>query len=315
MITNAQPGDAGSYTVTATNGSGSATSAGANLTVAGSGDPGRLVNASVRIVSGTGANVLIVGFVTGGTGTSGSKQLLIRGIGPTLTDFGVPAAMADPLLEIIPGGQSVPTVSNDNWAGDAAVVAKGTQVGAFALPNTSSKDSALLTTLAAGVYSAKVSGVGGSSGTVLAEMYDANPTVYDPATPRIINLSARAPMANDNPLIAGFVIGGTTAKTLMIRAVGPFLTQFFAGAAMPDPQLDLYGTVSGVNTLLLSNDNWGGSALLTSTGNVVGAFALPDTASKDAVLLVTLDPGVYSAKVVGINNASGITLVEVYEIP
>ncbi|MDB6167478.1 MAG: repeat protein [Verrucomicrobia bacterium] len=313
LISNAQPADAGSYTVTATNGSGTATSTGATLTVAGSGDPGRLVNASVRIVSGTGADVLIVGFVTGGSGTSGSKQLLIRGIGPTLTGFGVPGAMVDPFLEIIPSGGTVAIASNDNWGGDALVVAKANAIGAFAFPSTTSKDSALLTTLAAGVYSAKISGVGSTTGTVLAEMYDANPSVYNPTTPRIINLSARATMANDNPLIAGFVIGGSTAKTLMIRAIGPTLTGFGVPGAMADPSLEIIP--GGGTVAIVSNDNWGGAAILTSTGNSVGAFALTDSASKDAVILVTLDPGVYSAKVLGVNNASGITLIEVYEIP
>ncbi|MDB6167477.1 MAG: hypothetical protein JWM88_341 [Verrucomicrobia bacterium] len=313
LISNAQPADAGSYTVTATNGSGSATSTGANLTVAGSGDPGRLVNASVRIVSGTGADVLIVGFVTGGSGTSGSKQLLIRGIGPTLTGFGVPGAMADPLLEIIPSGGTVAVASNDNWGGDALVVAKANAIGAFPFPSATSKDAALLTTLAAGVYSAKISGVGSTTGTVLAEMYDANPSVFDPTSPRIINLSARATMANDNPLIAGFVIGGSTAKTLMIRAIGPTLTAFGVPGAMADPSLEIIP--GGGTVAIVSNDNWGGAALLTSTGNTVGAFALSDSASKDAVILVTLDPGVYSAKVVGVSNSSGITLIEMYEIP
>jgi hypothetical protein len=187
-------------------------------------------------------------------------------------------------------------------------------VGAFALPTGTSKDAALVTTLAGGVYSAKVFGANSTTGTVLAEVYDANPAVYSPTTPRLVNLSARVPMANDNPLIAGFVIGGSTAKTLMIRAIGPFLSQFFGAAAMSDPQLELYSSASST-VPQLTNDNWGGSALITSTGSSVGAFSLTDLASKDAVLLVTLDPGVYSAKVTGVNNASGITLVEIYEIP
>ncbi|MDB6095489.1 MAG: peptidase and matrixin and adamalysin [Verrucomicrobia bacterium] len=313
MIPNAQPSDSANYTVTVTNGTGSATSNAANLTVAASSNPGRLVNASVRIVSGTDANVLIVGFVTGGVGTSGNKQLLIRGIGPTLAGFGVGGTMVDPLLEIIPGGSSTAVQSNDNWGGDASIIATANAIGAFALPSATSKDSALLATLAAGVYSAKVSGVGATSGTVLAELYDANPSVFNAATPRIINLSARAPMANDNPLIAGFVVGGTTAKTLLIRAIGPTLTGFGLPGAMSDPSLDIIP--GGATVAINSNDNWGGSNLITFTGNRVGAFALPDPNSKDAVILVTLDPGVYSAKVLGVNNASGITLVEVYEIP
>ncbi|MDB6094510.1 MAG: repeat protein [Verrucomicrobia bacterium] len=313
MISNAQPAATATYAVTVTNGAGSVTSNDANLTVAASSNPGRLVNASVRIISGTDANVLIVGFVVGGAGTSGNKQLLIRGIGPTLTGFGVPGAMVDPYLEIIPGGASVAIQNNDNWGGDAAIIATGNAIGAFALPSATSKDSALLSTLAGGVYSAKVSGVGATSGTVLAELYDANPSVFSASTPRIINLSARAPMANDNPLIAGFVVGGATAKTLLIRAIGPTLTGFGVPGAMSDPSLDIIP--GGATVAINSNDNWGGAGLITATGNGVGAFALPDPNSKDAVILMTLDPGIYSAKVLGVNNASGITLVEVYEIP
>ncbi|HNC23073.1 MAG TPA: immunoglobulin domain-containing protein [Opitutaceae bacterium] len=313
FISNAQAGNAGSYTVAATNGSGTATSNAAVLSVVTSSDPGRLINVSVRIVSGTGADTLFMGFVTGGNGTSGGKQLLIRGIGPTLGSYGVLNVMADPVLDVIPQGASTPLVTNDDWSGDAGVVTVANAVGAFALPSTTSKDSALVTTLNPGVYSAKVSGKNNTTGTVLAEIYDANPGVYSASTPRLVNISARATMANDNPLIAGFVVGGTTAKTLLIRAIGPALIPYGVTAAMPDPYLEIIR--SGQSTASYSNDNWGGSTLVTNVGNSVGAFALTDGAGKDAVLLVTLDPGVYSAKVTGVNNTSGITLVEVYEVP
>ena len=212
LISNAQASDAAGYTVTVSNGSGAVTSTAAGLTVVNTANPGRLINVSVRIASGTGANVLFAGFVTGGAGTSGSKQLLIRGIGPTLASYGVPGLMADPILNIIPSGATVPLLTNDNWGGDPTVMSVAAAVGAFALPSTTSKDSALVATLPAGVYSASVSGVNNTTGTVLAEIYDANPSVFSPTTPRLINLSARASMSNDNPLIAGFVIGGSTAN-------------------------------------------------------------------------------------------------------
>ncbi len=313
LLNNTQASDSGSYTVTATNGSGSVTSAAAVLNVVTTSDPGRLINVSVRIVSGLGADTLFMGFVTGGSGTNGTKQLLIRGIGPTLADFGVPNVMVDPILDIIPQGAATPSQTNDDLAGNTSVVNTGNAVGAFALPLTTSKDSALLATLTSGVYSAKVSGKNNTTGTVLAEIYDANASTFNPTTPRLINISARAAMANDNPLIAGFVVGGSTAKTLLIRAIGPELLQYGVNGAMVDPLLEIIR--SGSSTPSYSNDNWGGATLITSTGNSVGAFALTNAASKDAVLLVTLDPGVYSAKVTGVNNGSGITLVEVYEIP
>ena len=310
MISNAQASDSAGYTVNVSNGSGSVLSSAAGLTVVNSADPGRLTNVSVRIVSGTGANVLFVGFVTGGAGTTGSKQLLIRGVGPTLTNYSVPGVMADPILEIIPSGTTVPLLTNDNWGGDPTVTNVGAAVGAFPLASATSKDSALVTTLAAGVYSAEVAGVNSTTGTVLAEVYDANPSTYSPTTPRLVNLSARAPMTNANPLIAGFVIGGSTAKTLLIRAVGPTLAIYSVTGAMSDPQLQLnfpQGTT-------LTNDNWGGSTLISTTAGNLGAFAL-DPASLDAVLLVTLDPGVYSAEALGVGGASGIVLVEIYEVP
>jgi len=313
LLTQVHPSDSGNYTLVATNASGSSSSAAAPLAVVTTGDPGRLINVSVRIVSGVGADTLFMGFVTGGAGTSGSKQLLIRGIGPTLADFGVPNVMLDPVLDLIPQGAAAPSVTNDNWAGDASVASVGTTVGAFALPSGTSKDAAVVTSLASGVYSAKVSGKNNTTGTVLAEIYDANASTFSPTTPRLINISARATMANDNPLIAGFVIGGTTAKTLLIRAIGPALIPYGVTGAMVDPQLEIIR--SGSSVANYANDNWGGAALITATGNSVGAFALTDTSSKDAVLLVTLDPGVYSAKVTGVNNGSGITLVEVYEVP
>ena len=315
LLSRTQASDAGSYAVTATNSFGAVTSNAATLTVATSNDPGRLVNVSVRTVSGTGADVLIMGFVTGGSGTSGTKQLLIRGIGPTLAGFGVPNVMLDPTLQIIPSGATLPTVSNDNWLGNATVLSVANAVGAFALPDMASKDAALVTSLSVGAFSAKVSGNSNTTGSVLAEIYDATPSVYSATAPRLMNVSARAPMTNDNPLIAGFVIGGSTAKTVMIRAIGPTLGTYGVGSALADPQLDLYVRLAGADHLMLANDNWGGAALLTSTGNAVGAFGLPDGASKDAVLLVTLDPGVYCAKVSGASNTAGIALVEVYEIP
>jgi len=315
LLSNVQAASAGSYTVTVASPSGSVTSNAATLAVISTGDPGRFINVSARIVSGTGDQVLIVGFVTGGAGTSGTKPLLVRGIGPALAAYGVPGVMADPLLEVIPSGSTVPVISNDNWSGNATVAATATAVGAFALTDSASKDAALVANLASGPYSAKVSGVGNTTGTVLAEVYDAAPATFNPATPRLINVSARAAMANDNPLIAGFVIGGTTAKTVLIRAVGPFLAPYVGAAAMSDPRLELYVRQAGSDQLLLTIDNWGGSAVVATTAATVGAFALPDTASRDSVILTTLEPGIYSAKATSVNNANGIVLIEVYELP
>jgi hypothetical protein len=315
VLANAQASDAGSYTVTLTNTAGAVTSAAAALTVTATGDAGRIVNVAVRTTTGTGNDILIVGFVTGGPGTSGTKDLLIRGVGPRLTDFSVPNVLADPIIQVIPLGSTSIAAQNDNWGGDAQVTSTAAALGAFPLTTTTSKDSALIATLASGPYSVKVLGANNTTGTALAEVYDASPGADGNVGPRLINVSARAQMSNDNPIIAGFVIGGATAKTVMIRAIGPALTHFGVAGAMADPKLAVYGQQGGASVLLTGNDDWAGAPELASTAAAVGGFALPDPASKDAVLLLTLDPGVYTAQVNGANNTSGIALLEVYAVP
>jgi hypothetical protein len=128
----------------------------------------QLVNASARALVGTGDNVLIPGFVIAGTGT---VQLLVRAVGPELVNYGVSDALRDPQMTIYNGSTVV--ASNDNWidGGNAAVlVATAAKVGAFPL-TAASRDSAALVTLPAGTYSAVVSGVGGTTGTALVELY------------------------------------------------------------------------------------------------------------------------------------------------
>lgn len=285
------------------------------LTVVPTTDPGRIVNLSVRTMAKQGDEALIMGFVLGGPKLGRPKQVLVRGIGPALANFGVASPLVDPTLQLFSGGESRPFLINDDWSGLPSLTALGSTVGAFALPDPGSRDSALATTLFPGPYSAIVQGKTQGPGAALAEVYDGAPAVSDSTSLRLMNVSARANVAPDNPLIVGFVIVGTTAKTVLIRGVGPSLIDFIGGAAMADPQLELFVRRSGSDDLLATNDNWNGSTVIASAADKVGAFALSDPASKDAALLVTLDPGVYSAKVTGVNGSKGIALVEVYEVP
>jgi hypothetical protein len=112
-------------------------------------------------------------------------------------------------------------------------------------------------------------------------------------------------------LTAGFVIGGATARTVLVRAIGPGLAPFGIVGALPDPKLELF-TGSAV---IAVNDNWGGDPQLTAVSRSVGAFALADLAGKDAMILVTLAPGSYSAQLTGVSGGSGQALIEVYEVP
>lgn len=266
----------------------------------------RLANISTRAQVGTGDQVLIAGFVV-----AGSKPLLVRGVGPSLAQFAVTGLLGDPQLAIYTGSSVI--ASNDNWGSVAAspqLASIFPQTGAFALPD-GSKDAALLTTIDAGAHTAVISGTANATGVALVEVYDAN---ISDASAHIVNISARAQVATgDGILIAGFIVAGDAPKTLLIRGIGPALAQFGISGALADPQLALY---SG-STVVASNDNWGSAASssqLAATFSQVGAFALAD-GSKDAALLVTLQPGSYTAQVAGINATSGIGLVEVYEVP
>jgi hypothetical protein len=134
---------------------------------AGDGNTPRLTNISARNRVGTGADILIAGFVIAGTG---SKTVLIRAVGPTLAAFGVTGTLADPKLEIYSGPTKIN--ENDTWA--AALAPTFTAVGAFQL-TTGSRDAALVATLPAGSYTVQVSGADGGTGEALIEIYEVTP--------------------------------------------------------------------------------------------------------------------------------------------
>ncbi|MBI5381868.1 MAG: alginate lyase family protein [Opitutae bacterium] len=268
----------------------------------------RLINFSIRSTAGTGAQTLIVGFVAKGSG----KNVLVRGIGPTLTGFGVSGALVDPQLGLYTSASAL-LRTNDNWgaAGNATQVAAiADRLGAFALA-TDSRDAALLQTLDDGAFTAQISGSDAATGIALAEIYDAD-SAPAPAA-RLVNVSARTQVGiGESILIAGFVIGGEGPRTILLRGVGPALSSFGVGGALANPQLKLYAD----ETLLAQNDNWDddpSASQIAETATVAGAFALP-ASSRDAVLLATLPPGRYSAHVSGVNATTGVALVEAYEI-
>jgi hypothetical protein len=258
----------------------------------------------VRSAAGAGDQALLVGFVVAG----GSKNLLIRGVGPALAQFGVGGVLADPQLGVYSGGTVL--LTNDNWesaqAAEKASAAVG--VGAFALP-AGGRDTAVLPTLGSGAYTAQVSGVGGATGIALLELYDA----AGASTARLVNASARTQVGTGaNVLIAGFTIAGAAAKTVLIRAVGPTLANFGVVGSLADPTL----TVLSSRGPLATNDNWstGSGAAVAQAAGAVGAFALP-SGSLDAALLLSLAPGSYTAQVAGVRDTAGVALVEVYDVP
>jgi len=217
--------------------------------------------------------------------------------------------LPDPKLELFRGATKL--FENDNWDPASGIPALALQVSAFALP-AGSRDAALVQVgLPAGAYTLQLSSATpGQSGIALAEVFDATPA--GTGARQLVNVSARTQVAGgDNTLIAGFVITGTTARTVLIRAAGPVLSGFGVTGALADPKLALFRGESR----LAESDNWQSSTELVNAFGVTGAFTF-NARSRDSVILTTLQPGAYTAQVSSaIANATGVALVEVYVLP
>jgi uncharacterized delta-60 repeat protein len=309
-LTNVTAANAGSYTVVIRNSLGSITTSAVRLTVD---DTSRLANLATRGLVGSGENVLTTGFVLSGPVP---RSVLIRGIGPGLAPFGLTDLIGDPKITLF-DASGIKLAENDNWGdpSSGATAALFRQWGAFDLL-TGSIDAALVRTLPPGAYTVQVSAspasahlIGPSTGLALAEIYEA-----DTQPTRLANLSSRLVVgAGASVAIPGLFVSGVVPRKLLIRAVGPSLARFGVGGFLPDPTLTLTtpdGRVIAVNRDWAESD--GEAARLAATQ--VGAFPL-DAGSKDAVLLVTLSPGNYTAQVSGADNISGVVLVEIYEAP
>jgi hypothetical protein len=290
-IPSASVRDAGSYTVVVSNSAGAVTSNPAALAI----QSPRLSNLSVRTT--LDANQLLI---VGVTMSGGTKNVLLRAVGPTLSIFGVSDAMPDPKIDLFSGTTRIST--NDNWGGGASLAASFQSVGAFGYSSPASRDSALVTSIDGG-RTVQVSGPAG--GTVLVEGYDAG----NGDSPRFTNLSARNKVGTGgNILIAGFTLTGNGTRNLLIRAVGSKLAEFGVSGVLADPKLQIYRASSRIS----ENDNW--DSTLASTFASVGAFGLT-TGSKDAAIITSLPAGGYTVQVSGADGGIGEALIEIYELP
>ena len=308
---NGTPTSAGTWIVTinATNAIGTTTTT-LTITVAPIASS-RIAAFSARALSGPGDQTLIVGFIVSGD----NKNLLVRGVGPGLAAYGVVNFLADPMLTLY-GSNNAVFATNDNWQiidstgldQTALMVATAAQVFAFPLQN-GSKDAALLFTVNNGAHTTSLLRPNSATGVALTEIYDID-TVLGA---RLTAVSARMNVTlGEGTLIAGFTIKGNAPKTLLIRGVGPGLTAFGVSGVLADPQIAVF---SG-STQVASNDNWetgtSTAAQISAATTQVGEFPL-SPGSKDAALLVTLQPGSYSVVVTGVGNTTGVALVEVYD--
>jgi hypothetical protein len=264
----------------------------------------QLVNISTRAAIGTGDNVAIAGFIIhiDPPALTGSKRVLLRGLGPSLKVNGVPipGRLADPFLELHDINGTL-IESNDNWMNSperAAIIASG-------LAPTDPHESAILRTLIAGTnYTAVLRGVNNTTGIGLVEVYDLEPT----NDTHLANISGRAFVSTgDDVLIAGVIIQGNTAEQVLFRALGPSLAAKGVKNALLDPTLDLY---NANGTLIAQNDDWMTSPQKTA----IIASGLAPTDPRESAILEIPAAGNYTAIVRGENNTTGVALVEVYRL-
>lgn len=314
-IPNAQSTDMGFYFARLTDGATELDSDAVILTLTNG--TSRLVNLSTRGRISPGGT-LTPGFVLRG---DGNKPLLVRSVGPRLLDFGLTTALLDPTMDLIPLNGVAPFLTNDNWndsSNTMELTATSATLGAFALADDS-LDAAVLTSIplpnTSGNrgYTVRISSTDESTGGIaIAE-------VYDPELPNtgadLINVSALGLSGlGVDALIPGFVIDGEGAKTMLIRVVGPTLSEapFNVPGTMVDPQLEIVPLNQSFT--IARNDDWSGTTTLQNAFSTSGAFAFPNANSKDAAVLVRLPPGGYTVRVIGTNDTTGIVLVEAYDL-
>ncbi len=263
------------------------------------------LNLSTRVAVGAGDDALIAGFVIEG---GSAKRIMIRAIGPSLAGGNAPVQrpLVDPVVELRDGLGTL-IARNDNWrtteiggaiGGDQAGDIEGSTIAP-----TSEAESAFIATLDPGAYTAIVRGAAGGTGIALVEMYDLDPT--SPA--RLANISTRGRVGTDDDvMIGGIILGGTGLSEVLLRAIGPSLSTAGVSGELLDPILELH---DGNGALIVTNDDW-----KDIQREEIEATTLAPSNDKEAAILTALGPGNYTAIVKGVNDTTGIAVVEAYAL-
>ena len=288
----ALPGDTVTCTVTPSDGALNGPSTNISVNVA---DPDLLLNISTRLRVGTGENALIGGFIITGTDP---KNVILRAIGPSLADEGVTGFLVNPTLQLVDGNQQ-PIVFNDDWK-----TTQRAEIEATGVPPKKDEESAIVRTLAPGVYTAIVRGKDNGTGIGLVEVFD----LSRDAPAKLANISSRGFVeTNQNVMIGGFIVGGGTGGARVVaRAIGPSLQAAGVQGALANPTLRL---ANAQGTTVRENDNWkdGDRAQLE-------ALQIAPTHDLESAFVQTLAAGSYTAIVSGKDGGTGVGLVELYHV-
>ncbi len=281
-----------------------------------------LLNISTRLQIGTNDRLLTAGFIIQGSPSTGpsatrsgesGKRVLIRAAGPSLAGIGVPHALADPRLELHDSTSTIGT--NNDWQtteiGGVISSDQVTEIQDSGLAPNDAAEAAMIATLPPGNYTAIVQGVSGGTGVGIVEVYDLDST----SGSLLANISTRGfVQTGDDVMIGGFIVV-TQPTRVIVRAMGPSLTQYGVPDVLGNPQLELHAA-SG---LIGRNDDWettqiGGIIMSDQTAEIQESELAPDDSAESAII-ATLPPGSYTAIVRGRNSTIGNALVEVYALP
>jgi len=262
--------------------------------------PARALNMSTRLRVETGERVMIGGFIVTGTAT---KDVAIRGLGPSLTGSGISDVLSDPTLELRDGSSTL-VFQNDNWQDNAASAAQLVTLGLA--PQNPNESGIVATLQSGGSYTAIVAGANGGAGVGLVEIYDVNPT----ANSQLANISTRGfVQTGDNVMIGGFILGAGNQNTgVVVRGIGPSLAQFGLSNLLADPTLELR---DGNGMLLIANDNWQDDSASAAQLTVHG---LAPQNPFESGIFASLPSGAFTAILAGKNSGTGIGLIEIYNV-
>ena len=253
-------------------------------------EPQYLLNISTRVRVRGGDDVMIGGFIIDGVS---NKDIVLRALGPSLANLGVPRVLADPTLEVY---DSTGTLidQNDNWT----TLPSGTVPAGFEPPTPA--EAVVVASLAPGSYTAVLRSADGTEGNALCELYD-----LSPGNSTVRNISTRGKVGTgDDVMIGGFIIGGTTPAKIMVRAIGPSLAAFGVTGVLPDPVLELHDKDG---SLIYQNDNW-----RAEQAQQIIDTTIPPSNESESAIIATLAPAAYTAIVHDAGTAQGVALVEVY---
>jgi cytochrome c peroxidase len=259
--------------------------------------PAEALNISTRLGVGTGDNAMIGGFIIAG---NSSKPVVIRGLGPSLANAGLTGVLQDPVLELH-GANGALLLQNDNWKDDQRPQIEGTL-----FQPADDREAVILASLPPAAYTAVLTGKNQTAGIGLIEIYDGDPA----ADSQLANISTRGfAGAQANVMIGGFILGGTNNNTrIVIRGLGPSLSQFGLTNLLPDPTLELHNANGAT---LITNDNWTDD---TATADLLNANALALSDPNESAIFTSLPPGQFTAILAGKNGATGIGIIEIYNL-